>query len=64
MVYSVSPGDGATPSMGRQVAQLVNMYRVSADNWDYWGSMQPHFDIVRSALNTAYDTYSLKVFHF
>lgn len=50
MVYSVSPGEGVTPTMGQAVAQLVNMYRVSLDNWDNWNSLQPHFDISRSSL--------------
>ncbi|KAH8972209.1 hypothetical protein BDL97_02G183900 [Sphagnum fallax] len=47
IVYSLSPGVGATPAMALQVAHLANMYRVSRDNWDSWNSLQPHFDIAR-----------------
>ncbi|EFJ20054.1 hypothetical protein SELMODRAFT_444098 [Selaginella moellendorffii] len=47
IVYSLSPGVKATPSMGKSVASAVNMYRVTSDDWDSWGDLQLHFDVAR-----------------
>ncbi|EFJ05091.1 hypothetical protein SELMODRAFT_42156, partial [Selaginella moellendorffii] len=47
MIYSLSPGDGATPGLAARVAQLVNMYRVTGDDWDDWKYLVKHFDVAR-----------------
>ncbi|XP_021901280.1 probable alpha-galactosidase D isoform X2 [Carica papaya] len=47
IVYSLSPGTSVTPAMARQVNGLVNMYRVTADDWDSWRDIVPHFNISR-----------------
>ncbi|PWA98083.1 melibiase family protein [Artemisia annua] len=47
IIYSLSPGTSATPSMAKQVAPLVNMYRVTGDDWDYWGDVASHFAVSR-----------------
>ncbi|KAL0421464.1 UNVERIFIED_CONTAM: hypothetical protein Slati_3169300 [Sesamum latifolium] len=36
-----------TPAMGRDVNSLVNMYRITGDDWDTWGDVAAHFDISR-----------------
>lgn len=47
ILYSLSPGTGVTPSMARQVNGLVNMYRITGDDWDKWADVSTHFDISR-----------------
>ncbi|KAJ7548536.1 hypothetical protein O6H91_07G015700 [Diphasiastrum complanatum] len=47
IVYSLSPGVRATPSMGSAVNELVHMYRVTSDDWDTWGDVALHFDVAR-----------------
>lgn len=47
ILYSLSPGTSATPAMAKQVAPLVNMYRVTGDDWDNWGDVAAHFDVSR-----------------
>lgn len=47
ILYSLSPGTSATPIMAQQVATLVNMYRVTGDDWDNWGDVAAHFDVSR-----------------
>ncbi|KAJ9554494.1 hypothetical protein OSB04_018539 [Centaurea solstitialis] len=47
IVYSLSPGTSVTPAMAKQVAPLVNMYRVTGDDWDNWGDVAAHFDVSR-----------------
>ncbi|XP_026442401.1 alpha-galactosidase-like [Papaver somniferum] len=47
IVYSLSPGTSATPAMAKQVSSLVNMYRVTADDWDRWDHVAAHFDVSR-----------------
>ncbi|KAJ7539241.1 hypothetical protein O6H91_11G082300 [Diphasiastrum complanatum] len=47
MVYSLSPGVRATPSMGKLVNNLAHMYRVTSDDWDIWNDVQSHFDVAR-----------------
>ncbi|PWA67473.1 melibiase family protein [Artemisia annua] len=47
IIYSLSPGTSATLSMAKQVAPLVNMYRVTGDDWDKWGDVASHFAVSR-----------------
>ncbi|KAI7727332.1 hypothetical protein M8C21_027604 [Ambrosia artemisiifolia] len=47
ILYSLSPGTSATPTMAKKVAPLVNMYRVTGDDWDTWGDVATHFDVSR-----------------
>ncbi|KAL6562694.1 hypothetical protein OROGR_003701 [Orobanche gracilis] len=47
IVYSLSPGTSVTPAMARDVSGLVNMYRITGDDWDTWGDVAAHFDITR-----------------
>ncbi|KAL8218903.1 hypothetical protein R6Q57_022276 [Mikania cordata] len=47
ILYSLSPGSSATPAMAKKVAPLVNMYRVTGDDWDNWGDVATHFDVSR-----------------
>ncbi|XP_024991133.1 alpha-galactosidase isoform X2 [Cynara cardunculus var. scolymus] len=47
ILYSLSPGTSVTPAMAKQVAPLVNMYRVTGDDWDNWGDVAAHFDVSR-----------------
>lgn len=37
-----------TPTMAKEVSQLVNMYRITGDDWDTWRDVVAHFDISRS----------------
>ncbi|KAI3991714.1 hypothetical protein MKX01_038112 [Papaver californicum] len=54
IVYSLSPGTSATPAMAKQVSSLVNMYRVTADDWDRWDPVAAHFDVSRYATIVQY----------
>nr|XP_023883853.1 uncharacterized protein LOC111996137 isoform X3 [Quercus suber] len=47
MLYSLSPGTGVTPSMAKDVSELVNMYRITGDDWDTWADVVAHFNITR-----------------
>ena len=47
ILYSLSPGTSATPAMAREVSGLVNMYRVTGDDWDTWRDVAAHFDVAR-----------------
>ncbi|GER25359.1 alpha-galactosidase/alpha-n-acetylgalactosaminidase [Striga asiatica] len=47
ILYSLSPGTSVTPAMARDVSDLVNMYRITGDDWDTWGDVAAHFDISR-----------------
>ncbi|XP_075656665.1 alpha-galactosidase mel1-like [Castanea sativa] len=47
IVYSLSPGTGATPAMAKDVSGLANMYRITGDDWDSWGDVASHFDVSR-----------------
>ncbi|KAK4402713.1 hypothetical protein Sango_1012000 [Sesamum angolense] len=47
ILYSLSPGTSVTPAMARDVSSLVNMYRITGDDWDTWGDVAAHFDISR-----------------
>ncbi|KAJ4960513.1 hypothetical protein NE237_020423 [Protea cynaroides] len=45
ILYSISPGTSVTVQMARDVSSLVNMYRITGDDWDKWGDVEAHFDI-------------------
>lgn len=47
ILYSLSPGTSVTPSMAKGVSSLVNMYRITGDDWDTWGDVASHFDVSR-----------------
>ncbi|CAM8920045.1 unnamed protein product [Rhodiola kirilowii] len=47
ILYSLSPGTSVTPAMAKQVSGLVNMYRITGDDWDRWEDVASHFDISR-----------------
>eukprot|EP00899_Mesostigma_viride_P023396 jgi/Mesvir1/4240/Mv22210-RA.1 len=47
MVYSLSPGYQATPALADSVGPLVNMFRVTDDDWDEWPHLAFHFDVAR-----------------
>lgn len=47
ILYSLSPGTSVTPNMAKQVNRLVNMYRITGDDWDKWGDVAAHFDVAR-----------------
>ncbi|RVX04372.1 hypothetical protein CK203_018439 [Vitis vinifera] len=36
IMYSLSPGTRVTPAMAKEVNGLVNMYRITGDDWDTW----------------------------
>ncbi|KAL5552777.1 hypothetical protein UlMin_040178 [Ulmus minor] len=47
ILYSLSPGTSVTPAMAQKVIGLVNMYRITGDDWDSWGDVASHFDVTR-----------------
>ncbi|PIA30292.1 hypothetical protein AQUCO_05600012v1 [Aquilegia coerulea] len=47
MLYSLSPGVSATPNMANGVGNLVNMYRITGDDWDSWEDVEAHFNVSR-----------------
>ncbi|GAB2280532.1 hypothetical protein Dimus_015158 [Dionaea muscipula] len=47
MLYSLSPGTSVTPAMAKQISGLVNMYRITGDDWDTWRDVESHFDVAR-----------------
>ncbi|QCE01437.1 alpha-galactosidase [Vigna unguiculata] len=47
IVFSLSPGVSATPEMAQMVSSLVNMYRVTKDDWDAWPAILSHFNVSR-----------------
>ncbi|KAF5746543.1 hypothetical protein HS088_TW06G00714 [Tripterygium wilfordii] len=47
IVYSLSPGTSVTPAMAKDISGLVNMYRVTGDDWDSWGDVAAHFNVAR-----------------
>ncbi|KAG5058269.1 hypothetical protein JHK82_013238 [Glycine max] len=47
IVYSLSPGTSVTPAMAKDVSGLVNMYRITGDDWDLWEDVKAHFDVTR-----------------
>lgn len=49
IVFSLSPGKYATPGMAKNIKNLVNMYRITSDDWDLWTHVEEHFDVARYA---------------
>ncbi|VFQ89976.1 unnamed protein product [Cuscuta campestris] len=47
ITYSLSPGVHVTSAMAKEVSSLVNMYRITGDDWDTWPDVASHFDIAR-----------------
>ena len=47
ILYSLSPGTSVTPAMAKDVSGLVNMYRITGDDWDKWEDVKAHFDVTR-----------------
>ncbi|KAF1864329.1 hypothetical protein Lal_00021985 [Lupinus albus] len=47
ILYSLSPGTSVTPAMAKEVSGLVNLYRITGDDWDNWGDVKAHFDVSR-----------------
>ncbi|XP_022951774.1 uncharacterized protein LOC111454511 [Cucurbita moschata] len=47
ILYSLSPGTSVTPAMAKAVSGLVNMYRITGDDWDTWNDIVSHFDVTR-----------------
>nr|GMD24628.1 Glycoside hydrolase [Ipomoea batatas] len=47
ITYSLSPGVDATPALAKEVSGLVNMYRVTGDDWDTWEDVASHFNVAR-----------------
>ncbi|KMT07776.1 hypothetical protein BVRB_6g146990 [Beta vulgaris subsp. vulgaris] len=47
ILYSLSPGTSVTPAMAKEISGLVNMYRITGDDWDTWGDVAAHFDVAR-----------------
>ncbi|XLU77817.1 uncharacterized protein [Arachis hypogaea] len=45
IVYSLSPGTSVTPALAKDVSELVNMYRITRDDWDNWADINSHFDV-------------------
>ncbi|KAK4376941.1 hypothetical protein RND71_003237 [Anisodus tanguticus] len=45
IIYSLSPGTNANPTMAKDVSGLVNMYRVTGDDWDNWKDIAAHFNV-------------------
>ncbi|XWS63741.1 hypothetical protein CRYUN_Cryun06bG0127700 [Craigia yunnanensis] len=48
ILYSLSPGGNASPAMAKGVSGLVNMYRITGDDWDTWKDVVFHFDVTRN----------------
>ncbi|EOY00670.1 Melibiase family protein [Theobroma cacao] len=47
ILYSLSPGTSVTPAMAKDVSELVNMYRITGDDWDTWRDVVSHFNVTR-----------------
>ncbi|XP_002530047.2 uncharacterized protein LOC8283467 [Ricinus communis] len=47
ILYSLSPGTSVTPTMAEEISGLVNMYRITGDDWDTWRDVAAHFDVTR-----------------
>ncbi|PSS04579.1 Alpha-galactosidase [Actinidia chinensis var. chinensis] len=47
ILYSLSPGTSVTPAMAKNVKGLVNMYRITGDDWDLWEDVAAHFNVTR-----------------
>ncbi|XP_057948798.1 uncharacterized protein LOC131144274 [Malania oleifera] len=53
ILYSLSPGTSVTPTMAKAVSGLVNMYRITGDDWDTWADVAAHFNIARDFSNSS-----------
>ncbi|KAE8688340.1 O-fucosyltransferase family protein isoform 1 [Hibiscus syriacus] len=51
ILYSLSPGTSVTPAMAKEVSGLVNVYRITGDDWDTWRDVLSHFDVTRDFSN-------------
>ncbi|KAJ8484156.1 hypothetical protein OPV22_016641 [Ensete ventricosum] len=47
VLLSISPGTNVTPSMAGSIGAYMDMYRITADDWDKWTDVASHFDISR-----------------
>ncbi|PHT34536.1 hypothetical protein CQW23_26336 [Capsicum baccatum] len=47
IIYSLSPGTNAKPIIAKEVSGLVNMYRITGDDWDTWNDVSVHFNVAR-----------------
>lgn len=47
ILYSISPGTHVTINMAKKISTLVNMYRVTGDDWDTWKDVESHFNVSR-----------------
>ncbi|KAF6157503.1 hypothetical protein GIB67_004441 [Kingdonia uniflora] len=47
ILYSLSPGTSVTSSMAEKVSNLVNIYRITGDDWDTWRDVEAHFNVSR-----------------
>jgi hypothetical protein len=47
IVYSLSPGAGVQDHMEKphNISGVVNMYRITGDDWDSWGALEGHFTV-------------------
>jgi len=43
----MSLGTSVTLAMAKDVNRLVNMYRVTRDDWDLWEDVKAYFDVTR-----------------
>lgn len=59
-IFSLS-WNQATPAMAKQVSSLVNMYRVTADDWDRWDHVAAHFDVSRYTTIAQYKEVALQI---
>ncbi|KAF6140801.1 hypothetical protein GIB67_042214 [Kingdonia uniflora] len=53
ILYSLSPGTSVTSSMAEEVSNLVNIYRITGDDWDTWCDVEAHFNVSRKRRNRA-----------
>ncbi|PKA57803.1 Alpha-galactosidase [Apostasia shenzhenica] len=47
VLLSLSPGTSVTPYMADPISDYVDMYRITADDWDTWNDVVAHFDVAR-----------------
>jgi alpha-galactosidase len=47
MVLSLSPGDGTPPDKAEHLKKNANMWRISSDFWDDWGSLLKQFELLK-----------------
>jgi len=64
IVFSLSPGVSATPEMAQMVSSLVNMYRVTKDDWDAWPAILSHFNVSRYLIKCVIQRLTSKYVNF